>query len=153
MYIVKDLNATFKFFERKFSNEFECQNSFSFLYEQTVTCKRDPEARDRADTETFDLYDRDRERDFHRDQLVETRKCVSRPSQDRYVETEYGRPTSLHATLHVCLYDCKLLTGCYTCTAFCMRHANVRQLVAVINNLPIYCIQLRFHSRLFLILD
>ena len=45
--------------------------SFSFLsiYEKNVTCKRDPEARDRDETETL-------------------AKCVSRLSRDRDVETE-----------------------------------------------------------------
>ena len=45
--------------------------SFSFLSisEKNFTCKRNPEARDRDETETFG-------------------KCVSRPSRDRDVETE-----------------------------------------------------------------
>ena len=43
--------------------------SFLSIYEKNVTCKRDPEARDRDETETLG-------------------KCVSRPSRDRDVETE-----------------------------------------------------------------
>ena len=45
--------------------------SFTFpsTYDKNVTCKRDPEAQDRDETETL-------------------RKCVSRPSRDRDVETE-----------------------------------------------------------------
>jgi len=58
--------------------------AFSFLsiYEKNVTCKRDPEARDRDETETLEKY-------------------VSRPSRDRDVETEtkflvQGRPRSIN---------------------------------------------------------
>jgi len=74
---VKCLNATFKYFQRKLSNygvmekNLSAKISFSLLwiYEKIVTCKRDPEARDRDETETLG-------------------KCVSRPSRDRDVETE-----------------------------------------------------------------
>ena len=50
------------------------------IYEKIVTCKRDPEARDRDETETLG-------------------KCVSRPSRDRDVETE---TTSLHHGAQSC---------------------------------------------------
>jgi len=52
--------------------------SFLSIYEKNVTCKRDPEARDR-DVPTF-LRDRD--------ETETLGKCVSRPSRDRDVETE-----------------------------------------------------------------
>jgi len=67
---VKGLNATFNYFTRKLSNdgrEFECKDiiQFSFNYEKNVTCKRDPEARDRDETETTLTFSprRDRDRD------------------------------------------------------------------------------------------
>ena len=54
--------------------------SFSFLsiYEKIVTCKRDPEARDRDETETFDFQSetRPRPRRSH---------IVPRPRRDRDV--------------------------------------------------------------------
>jgi len=95
---VKGLNATFKYFERKLSNdgrEFECKDIIQFSFnEKNVTCKRDPEARDRDETETFDFQSETRPRRSH----------IS-PRRDRDVgkmrlETETSRPR-----LHPCVRD------------------------------------------------
>jgi len=60
--------------------------SFLSIYEENVTCKRDPEARDRDETETFDFQSETRPRHSH----------IS-PRRDRDVgkmrlETETSRP-------------------------------------------------------------
>jgi len=39
--------------------------SFFSMYEENVTCKRDPEARDRDETETFDFQSETRPRHSH----------------------------------------------------------------------------------------
>jgi len=70
--------------------------SFSFLsiYDKNVTCKRDPEARDRDETRRLTFSPRrDRNRDVptflrDRNETETLGKCVSRPSRDRDVETE-----------------------------------------------------------------
>ena len=74
----KGLDATFKYLERRLNKNVDKnfwiwvqKYHFVCFYEKTVTCKRDPEARDRDETETETLG-----------------KCVSRPSRDRDIETE-----------------------------------------------------------------
>jgi len=58
--------------------EFECKHiiRFSFNICENVTCKRDPEARDRDVWLSV------------RDETETLGKCVSRPSRDRDVETK-----------------------------------------------------------------
>ena len=88
---VKGLNATFKYFERKLSNDLSAKISFSFLsiYEKNVTCKRDPEVRDLDETEMFDFQSETRPRP----------RRWENESRDR-LETETSRPR-LHPCRHV----------------------------------------------------
>ena len=77
MLLVKGLNAIFMYTLNgnwvtiDMEENFSAKTSYSLLwkFEKTVTCKRDPEPRDRDETETLG-------------------KCVSRPSRDRDVEAE-----------------------------------------------------------------
>jgi len=64
--------------------------SFSFLsiHEKNVTCKRDPEARDRDETETFDFQSETRPRRSH---ISPRPRRWQNASRDR-LETETSRP-------------------------------------------------------------
>ena len=76
--------------------------SFLSIYEKNVTCKRDPEARDPEETETFDFQSETRPRPRHSHISPRPRPCEMRPrrwenaSRDR-LETETSRPR-----LHPC---------------------------------------------------
>ena len=96
---VKGLNATFKYFERKLSNdgkEFECKDVIQFSFNMrkmslvNETLRLETEMRPRR--LTFSPR-RDRDRDVptflrDRDETETLEKCVSRPSRDRDVEAE-----------------------------------------------------------------
>jgi len=74
--------------------------SFSFLsiYEKNVTCKRDPEARDRDETETFDFQAETETETFPHFSETETRPRRWENASRDCLETETSRPR-----LHPCL--------------------------------------------------